>query len=147
MKVGLRLGLTDYKYELSPSCGGLQKAPFTYTRCVSIFWASLCSSSLVSIVSELNGQLNEVVMGDFQVPGGSERLDQLAFDCRMSLDYLKGYFMLVRDSQSDSYPAIGRTRSASRCCSGSSTWLPIWHDDITHCHPSNRTDTGINLCW
>jgi len=30
-------------------------------------------------------------MGDSTVPGGRERLDQLAFDCRMSLDYLQGY--------------------------------------------------------
>ena len=43
-------------------------------------------------MSELSGHLDEVVVGDSPVPGGHERLDQLAFDCRLSLDYLKGYF-------------------------------------------------------
>src|SRR6218665_2614297 len=33
-----------------------------------------------------------LVVGDSPVPGGRERLDQLACDCRMSLDYLQGYF-------------------------------------------------------
>src|SRR6218665_3307948 len=53
-------------------------------------------------------------------PCCSERLDQLAFDCRMSLDYLQGYSNLfcTRDSQSDSYPVIGWARSASWSCSG-----------------------------
>jgi len=50
-----------------------------------------CSSSLVSIVSELSGQLEEVVVDDSTVPGDRERLDQLVLDCRMSLDYLQGY--------------------------------------------------------
>src|SRR6218665_869136 len=58
----------------------------------SIFWASLCSSSFPSGVSELSGQLDEVVVGDSPVPGSRERLDQLAFDCRISLDYLQAYF-------------------------------------------------------
>ena len=43
-------------------------------------------------MSELSGHLNEVVVGDSSVPGGREQLDQLAFDCRISLDYLQGYF-------------------------------------------------------
>jgi len=43
-------------------------------------------------VSELCGQLDEVVVGDSPVPGGRERLDLLAFDFRMSLDYLQSYF-------------------------------------------------------
>src|SRR6218665_2064352 len=49
-----------------------------------------------------------------------ERLDQLAFDCRLYLDYLQGYSNLfcTRDSQSDSYPVIGCARSASWSCSG-----------------------------
>ena len=38
-------------------------------------------------MSELNGQLDAVGVGDSPVPGCGERLDQLAFDCRMSLDY------------------------------------------------------------
>ena len=63
-----------------------------FTGQVSLFWAILCSSSLFSIVSELSGQLDKVVVGDFPVPGGRELLDQLVFDCRMSVDYLQGYF-------------------------------------------------------
>lgn len=39
-----------------------------------------------------------------------------------------------RDSQSDSDSWIGRTRSASRYCSGTSSWLSVWDDDMTHCH-------------
>ena len=46
----------------------------------------------LSIVSELNGQPDEVDVGYSPVPRSGERLDQLAFDCRMSLDYLQGYF-------------------------------------------------------
>ena len=42
---------------------------------------------------ELNGQPDEVDVGDSPVPGWGERLDQLAFDCRMSLDYLQGYII------------------------------------------------------
>jgi len=92
-------------------------------------------------VSELNEQLDEVDVGDSPVPGCGERLDQLAFDYRMSLDYLQGYSNLfcTKDSQSDSYPVIGWTRSASWSCSGS--WRPaVWHDDMAYCHPLNRTD-------
>jgi|SRR6218665_3716976 len=37
---------------------------------VSIFWASLCSSSLFSIVSEVSEQLDEVIVGDTPDPGG-----------------------------------------------------------------------------
>ena len=74
-------------------------------------------------MSELNGQLDEVDVGDSSVPGCGERLDQLAFDCRMSLDYLQGYSNLcTSDSQSDSYPVIGWARSASLSCSGTSSW-------------------------
>ena len=75
---------------------------------------------IIAFVSELNGQLDKVDVGDSPVPGCSERLDQLAFDCRMSLDYLQGYSNLfcTRDSQSDSYPVIGWARSASWSCSG-----------------------------
>src|SRR6218665_1222984 len=60
-------------------------------------------------VSELNGQPDEADVGDSPVPGWGERLDQLAFDCWMSLDYLQGYSNLfcTRDSQSDSYPVTG----------------------------------------
>ena len=36
---------------------------------------------------ELNGQLDEVDVGDSPVPGFGEQLDQLALDCRMSLGY------------------------------------------------------------
>ena len=66
----------------------------------------LIIASLLSIVSELNGQLDELDVGDSPVPGCGERLDQLAFDYRMSLDYLQGYSNLfcTIDSQSDSYP-------------------------------------------
>src|SRR6218665_3060322 len=39
-----------------------------------------------SIVFELSGQLDEVIVGDFKVPGDRERFDQLAMDCRISLD-------------------------------------------------------------
>ena len=42
-------------------------------------------------MSELNGQPDKVDVGDSPDPGWGERLDQLAFDCRMSLDYLQGY--------------------------------------------------------
>ena len=56
--------LTGYKYEPSQSCSSLQKDSFTLTWRISIFWASLCSSSLFSIVSELGGQLDEAVVGD-----------------------------------------------------------------------------------
>ena len=75
-------------------------------------------------MSELNGQPDEVDVGDSPVPGCGERLDQLAFDCRMSLDYLQGYsnIFCTRDSQSDSYPVIGWARSASWSCSGTSSW-------------------------
>ena len=54
-------------------------------------------------MSELNGQPDEVDVGDSPVPGWGERLDQLAFDCRTFLDYLQGYSNLfcTRDSQSD----------------------------------------------
>src|SRR6218665_2259236 len=102
----------------------------------------LIIASLLSIVSELNGQLDEVDVGDSPVPGWDERLDQLAFDYRMSLDYLKGYSNLfcTRDSQSDSYPEIGWARSASWSCAGTSSWRPVWHDDMAYCHPLNRTD-------
>jgi len=34
-------------------------------------------------MSELSGQLGEVVVDDFTVQGDRERLDQLALDCRM----------------------------------------------------------------
>jgi len=47
--------------------------------------ALACSQSPFSIVSELSGQLDVVVVGDSTVPGGRERLDQLAFECRVSL--------------------------------------------------------------
>jgi len=41
----------------------------------------------------LSEQLDEVVVGASPVPaGGRKRLDQLVFDCRMSLDYLQGCF-------------------------------------------------------
>ena len=43
-------------------------------------------------MSGLNGQPDEMNVGDSAVPGWGERLDQLAFDCRMSLDHLQGYF-------------------------------------------------------
>src|SRR6218665_1002144 len=88
---------------------------YVYLTGYSIFWASLCLKCLLSIVSELNGQPDEVDVGDSPVPGCGERLDQLAFDYRMSLDYLQGYSNLfcTRDSQSDSYPVIGWARSAS----------------------------------
>src|SRR6218665_3804484 len=80
--------------------------------------------SLLSIVSGLNGQPDEMDVGDSSVPGWGERLDQLAFDCRMFLDNLQGYSNLfcTRDSQSDSYPVIGWARSASWSCSGTSSW-------------------------
>ena len=38
------------------------------------------------VVSELSGQLHEVVVGDFTVPGDRERFCQLEPDFRMSLD-------------------------------------------------------------
>ena len=39
---------------------------------------------------ELSGQLDEVVVGDFTVSVDDERLDQLALDYRLSLNYLQG---------------------------------------------------------
>ena len=39
-----------------------------------------------SIVSESSEQLDEVVVGDSAIPGDRKRLDELAFDCLMSLD-------------------------------------------------------------
>ena len=75
-------------------------------------------------MSELNEQLDEVDVGDFPVPGCGERLDQVAFDCQMYLDYLQGYSNLfcTSDSHSDSYPVIGLARPASWSCSGTSSW-------------------------
>jgi len=43
-------------------------------------------------MSELSRQLDEVVVGESPIPGGCALLDQLAFDCRKSLDYFQGYF-------------------------------------------------------
>src|SRR6218665_2546875 len=88
------------------------------------FGPAFAYNCFLSIVSELNGQPDEVDVGDSPVPGWGERLDQLAFDCRMPLDYFQGYSNLffTRDSQSDSYPVIGWARSASWSCSGTSSW-------------------------
>src|SRR6218665_2964264 len=55
--------------------------------------------SLLSIVSGLNGQPDEMDVGDSAVPGWGERLDQLAFDCRMSLNYLQGHSNLFCTGQ------------------------------------------------
>ena len=94
-------------------------------------------------MSELNGHLDEVIVGDSPVPGGRERLDQLAFDCRMSMDYmyLQGYFTpeILNRNPILQY-VIGRARSASWCCSGTSSCWPVWQDDMAHCHPLNRTN-------
>jgi len=29
------------------------------------------------------------------------------------------------------------------CCFRISSWWPVWHNDMVHCRPSNRMDTGI----
>src|SRR6218665_179747 len=58
IKVGSRLSNYKCRPKLSPSCCGLQKATFTLICRISIFWASLCSSSFSSNVSELSGQLD-----------------------------------------------------------------------------------------
>src|SRR6218665_2611797 len=59
------------------------------------FWARPCSSlhTCICIVLPLSGQLDEVVVGHFTVSGDDDQLCQLAFDCRMFLDYLQGYQM------------------------------------------------------
>ena len=83
-------------------------------------------------------------MGDSPVPGWGERLDQLAFDCRMLLDYLQGYSNLfcTRDSQSDSYPVIGWARSASWSCSG--TIVVVFNTDYGSSEPLK---TLVMLCY
>ena len=63
-------------------------------------------------MSVLCGHLDEVVVGDFTVPGDDERLNKSALHCRMSLD-ISPKLLYARDSQSDSEPMFGRAGSAS----------------------------------
>src|SRR6218665_293727 len=65
----------------------------------------------------------------------------------MSLDYLQGYSNLfcARDSQSDSYHVIGWARSASWSCSGTSSWCPVWHDDMAYTERIGSRPSGIDL--
>ena len=76
-------------------------------------------------MSEVNGQPDEVDVGDFPVPGWGERLDQFAFDCRMSLDYLHCKVILTYfapEILNRTHIVIRWARSASWSCSGTSSW-------------------------
>ena len=75
---------------------------------------------LVYSVSELNGQPDEVYVGDSPVPGCGERLNQLAFDCRRFLTISK--VILTYFAPEILNPVIGWARSASWSCSSTSSW-------------------------
>ena len=44
---------------------------------------------------------------------------------------------------------LGGKRSASWSCSGTSSWWPVWHDDMAYCHPLTERigsrPSGIDL--
>ena len=94
VKVGSRL--TDYKYEPSPSCSGLQKATFTFTWRVSI---GILGQPLLIIAFQHrvwidSGQLDEVVVGDFPVPASRRPWATRSPSFWLSdvSCYLQGYF-------------------------------------------------------
>jgi len=142
IKVGSRL--TDYTYNPSLSCNDLQKVTFTFPWRVSIFCGNPCLSSLS--VSRLNWvdslMKSSCVTLRFRVTVNDSINLRLIIECLLTC-LLSPRLLYARNSQSYPYPMIGQARSASWHCSGTSSWWPVWNNDVIRCRPSNRMDTGI----
>ena len=145
IKVGSKL--TDYTHEPFPSRSGLQKVTFTFTWRVIIFWPSFAHHRFSALYRNWVYSLTRwsCVTPRFQASVSDSINLRLIVCCLLTLqgeftpEILNRIHLLRLGGQGQLL--------ASWCCSRTSTWLPVWHDDVVHCHPSNRTDSGIKLFW
>jgi len=84
-------------------------------------------------------------VGDSQVSGGREQLDQLVFNCRRSLDYLQGYFTPEILNRIHISRLEGQGQRPHAVLSLTLDYQFVTMTLLTVIY-KNRTDTRIRLC-